>query len=105
MINWASSLGPSVGEVVEQILQKQPHPEQGYRSCMALLRDAKRYPKERVEAACRRALSIGSPTRKSVQMILKRHLEDAVLDEPAPSISLVHDNIRGGDYYDRKEQL
>jgi transposase len=105
VIDWAQSVGPSVGQVVERILHSRPHPEAGYRSCMALIRDAKRYGPGRLDDACRRALSIGSPTRKSVQMILKRGL-DRVHDEPNDTPTMIrHENVRGGDYYDRKENL
>jgi transposase len=103
-VSWAASIGPSVASVVEHILSDKPHPEQGYRSCMALLRTAKQYGPERTEAACKRALSIGAPTRKSVEAILKRGLDRVALDDPeaAPRI-VVHDNIRGGDYFDKEE--
>ena len=104
IVGWATSIGPSVGSVVERILADKPHPEQGYRSCMALIRTAKQYGHERTEAACRRALSIGAPTRKSVEAILKRGLDRVPLDDgdAAPRI-VVHENIRGGDYFDKKE--
>jgi len=106
VIDWAQSVGPSVGQVVERILHSRPHPEAGYRSCMALIRDAKRYGPGRLDDACRRALSIGSPTRKSVQMILKRGLDRVQHDEPNDTPPMIHhENVRGGDYYDRKENL
>jgi transposase len=104
IVSWAGSIGPSAASVVERILADKPHPEQGYRSCMALIRTAKQYGYERTEAACRRALSIGAPTRKSVEAILKRGLDRVPLEdaEAAPHI-VVHENIRGGDYFDKKE--
>lgn len=104
IVSWAVSIGPSVGGVVERILADRPHPEQGYRSCMALIRTAKQYGHERTEAACKRALAIGAPTRKSVEAILKRGLDRAPLDDSdaAPRI-VVHENIRGGDYFDKEE--
>jgi transposase len=104
IVSWAASIGPSVGSVVERILAAQPHPEHGYRSCMALIRTAKQYGHERTEAACKRALTIGAPTRKSVEAILKRGLDRAALDEPdaAPHI-VVHENIRGAEYFDKEE--
>jgi transposase len=101
--SWAASLGPAVGELVIAIMESKPHPEMGYRSCMALIRDTKQYSAERVDAACRRALEIGSPTRKTVQMILKRGLERMPLAQPLPCTLVDHDNVRGGAYYDRKE--
>jgi transposase len=104
IVSWAGSIGPSAASVVERILADKPHPEQGYRSCMALIRTAKQYGYERTEAACRRALSIGAPTRKSVEAILKRGLDRVPLEDAdaAPRI-VVHENIRGGDYFDKKE--
>lgn len=106
VIDWARSVGPSAGQVVEHILQSYPHPEAGYRSCMALIRDAKRYGPQRLDGACRRALSIDSPTRKSVQMILKRGLDRMPDDEPDETPERIHhENVRGGDYYDRKENV
>ena len=103
VISWAESCGDAVGEVVTTILQSKRHPEMGYRSCMALIRDTKRYTPERVNAACHRALAIGSPTRKSIQMILKRGLDRVPVAEPLPCTRVDHDNVRGGVYFDRKE--
>ena len=103
VISWAESCGDAVGEVFTTILQSKRHPEMGYRSCMALIRDTKRYTPERVNAACHRALAIGSPTRKSIQMILKRGLDRVPVAEPLPCTRVDHDNVRGGVYFDRKE--
>jgi transposase len=104
MIAWAATIGESTASVVERILADKPHPEQGYRSCMALIRTSKKYGHERTEAACKRALSIGAPTRKSVEAILKRGLDRVPLDDEAAPRIVVHENIRGGDYYDKEEQ-
>ena len=72
---------------------------------MALIRSAKRYDRARFDAACRRAIAIGAPTRKSVLAILSRGLDGAELIDTATQLSLTvhHENVRGGDYYDRKE--
>ena len=40
----------------------RPHPEQGYRSCLGLKDLLRVYGGERLEAACRRALPIGTLT-------------------------------------------
>jgi transposase len=105
IIGWASSLGPAVAQVVELILADKPHPEQGYRSCMALFRDAKRYPSDRVDAACARAIAIGAPNRRSVHSILIRGLDQLPLEESASGRRAPHENVRGADYFDRKENL
>jgi len=104
IINWAGSIGPSAASLVEHILQSRENPETAYRSCLGLIRNAKAYEPARFDAACRRALAIGSPTRKSVLAILSRGLDAMpLLDSPEPPPGQSHDNVRGGDYYDRKE--
>jgi len=104
VVGWASTIGPRTAEVAAAILAARPHPEQGYRSCLALIRTAKQYTTERIESACERALRIGSPTRRSVEMILRRNLDQAPIPPiPEPRPPLAHDNVRGADYYDRKE--
>ena len=73
---------------------------------MALIRSAKRYDRARFDAACRRALAIGAPTRKSVLAILSRGLDGSELVDAASAqltLTVHHENVRGGDYYDRKE--
>jgi hypothetical protein len=104
VIEWARAAGPGVGALVEHLLQNRPHPETAYRACMALIRDAKGYPPERFSAACLRAIEIGSPTRYSVRSILKRGL-DKVTIQSSPELlpGPWHDNVRGAEYYDRKE--
>lgn len=102
LVAWATELGPNAGRLVQQIMHDLPHPEKGYRSCMALIRDAKRYPVERIEAACGRALAIGAPTRRSVLAILKNGLDRVPLEPELDAqlrLPVVHENVRGGDYY------
>ncbi len=101
VIAWASELGASTGKVVERIIADRPHPEQGYRSCLALIKDVKRYSAERVEAACGRALEIGAPTRRSVIAILKNGLDRVALEEEDAQLPLpvAHENVRGAAYY------
>lgn len=106
IIGWAASVGPSAAALVEQILLGRREPESAYRSCMALIRSAKPYDRQRFDAACRRALAIGAPTRKSVLAILSRGLdasEPVDADDTQLPINLRHENVRGGDYYDQKE--
>jgi hypothetical protein len=64
------------------------------------------YDRARFDAACRRALAIGAPTRKSVLAILSRGLETTELADADPAqlpLPVHHENVHGGDYYDQKE--
>lgn len=103
VLGWAEKIGPNVAEVVRKILEARPHPEMGYRSCLALLKDARRHDATRVDAACARALAIGSPTRQSVLAILRRGLDRVAVEPPPHKPPVSHELIRGGGYYDQKE--
>ena len=72
----------------------------GYRSCLGLLNLAKRFGRERLEAACQRALQLGSPSRRSVVSLLEQGLDQLPLPDTAPTQPLlIHENIRGPGYY------
>jgi transposase len=101
LIRWASTIGPNTAALVEQIMQSRPHPEQGYRSCLGILRLAKRHSPERLEAACTRACRFKTHSYRSVESILKTGLDRRPLPEPPPSPAppIEHDNIRGAEVY------
>ena len=92
----AAAVGDDTAALIELILRSRPHPEQGFRSCIGILRLVPRYAAERVDAACARALALGTRSYSSVATILKNR-QDAKPEEPQPS--LFHENIRGPDYY------
>jgi len=102
MIRWAGQVGPQTQDLVRLILESRPHPEQGYRSCLGLLRLEKRYSKERLEAACARALVFKAYSYKNVESILKNGLDQQPLPTSSPQTSLPlreHENLRGREYY------
>jgi len=103
LVTWAQKTGPSTAEVTRAILSRGPHPESGRRACLALLRMADRFGGERLEAACTRAIQIKNPTRKSVEAILKSGLDKVAVPSEAEANPISHENIRGGDYFDRGE--
>lgn len=103
IIRWAERTGPHTAEVVRRILDERPHPEQGYRACLGILRLGKRHSSERLEAACQRALAIRGVTYRSIKSILKNGLDRLPLDDHDEQTTLElpqdHDNLRGPDYY------
>ncbi len=103
LLNWALSIGTATRDVVKWQLENRPHPEQGYRACLGLLNLVKRYGEARLEAACRRALAIGSPQRRSIKSILEANLDqhpDLFPADNAVSSRLpVHANVRGADCF------
>lgn len=106
MINWAQKTGEHTAKVVETILERQPHPEKGFRSCLGILRLAKSYEVGRLEAACQRACYFGSFSYKSVKSILENNLDRELLPTPetTPTLKQHHSNIRGASYYQQSDR-
>lgn len=99
ILEWAGKVGAATRELCEAILADRPHPEQGFRSCLGILRLGKRYGDVRLEAACNRALRVRARSYRHVESILKNGLDRVVtIDEPT-TLSLTHENVRGRDYY------
>ena len=102
IINWAAKNGPNTQSLVSRIIDSRPHPEQGFRSCLGIIRLATRYSPERLEKACLRALHIRALSYRSVESILKNQLDQQPLpfDETERSSSgSTHRNVRGKNYY------
>lgn len=97
---WAAETGPSTKELARAIMDSRPHPQQGFRAVLGILRLGKTYGDQRLEAACRRALDIKATSFKSVQSILKNGMDQKPLtkgrSDPEP---ITHQNIRGSLYY------
>ena len=100
LIRWAEKTGPATAGVVQTILEKRAHPQQGFRSCLGIMRLGQGFGEVRLEAACRRAIKIGSCSYKSIDSILRQGLDRQTLPEQQElSLSIEHDNIRGSNYY------
>jgi len=85
-------------------MERRKHPEQGFRACLGIMRLAKRYSPERLEAACGRALALNAYSYRSVESILKSNLDKQELPESSTvEKSVIHDNIRGKEYYKGQE--
>jgi transposase len=99
ILAWAATLGPETAKLAEAILAARPHPEQGYRSCLGILRLSKKYGGERVEIACGRAMSVGARSYRHVESILKHGLDRIAPADAAGPARPAHENIRGPGYY------
>jgi len=100
LINWArEQVGPQLAALVEGILSKHPHPEHGYRSCLGVMSLAKKYPRERMEAAATRAIAANAYSYQSVKSILASGLDQIAFVQQELPLSPTHENIRGRDYY------
>jgi len=105
IITWARTIGAQTAALVEVILADRPHPEQGYRSCLGILRLAKRYGPARLEAACARAVSVDARSYRHVDSILKHGLDRLAVPAALPQLTLIpaHEHLRGREYYQDAE--
>ena len=105
IIKWAANNGPNTEKLVTRIMENRPHPEQGFRSSLGIIRLAKHHDPQRLENACARALRIKGYSYKSVKSILKNGLDQQPLlfDQIDQTCSPDHQNIRGKHYYHQKE--
>ena len=93
----AAAIGDDTAALIGIILRSRPHPEQGFRSCIGILGLLKRYGAERLDAACARALALGTRSYGSVAAILKNAQERKTTEPEQPV--LFHENVRGPGYY------
>jgi transposase len=100
IIDWAGKTGPAAAALVQHIMAAKTHPEQGYRSCLGIMRLAKSYGSARLEAACARALRFNVCSFGAVRSILSSGLDRQSADKPPAQPALpLHDNLRGDIYY------
>jgi transposase len=97
----ARACGPSVALLCQVILEHRPHPEQGYRSTMGIVRLAKVFGAARLEAACERALLVNARSYGAVKSILDNRLDGQPVRRRKgdAGTAVAHPNIRGSTYY------
>jgi transposase len=101
LIHWGETVGTATAEVMRTILASKPHPEMGYRACLGILRLAKTYSQERLEAASQRALQLQACSYSSLRSIRKRSLDrQTTLELESAKPGPRHENVRGAGYYD-----
>ena len=102
LIEWGKTVGVHTATLIEYVITHKPHPEQGYRSALGILRLSKKYGAARLEQASAKALSINSPSYTTVKTMLARGMEAAAVEPARASRAkapLGGGNVRGRDYY------
>lgn len=94
----AAKIGRHAQALVEGIMERKEHPEQGIRASLGILSLCKAFGQAKVESACERALSYQAFSYKSVRNILEKGLEKGV-PPGAPPVPIDHENVRGADHY------
>jgi transposase len=98
---WANKIGPQTTQYIDCMIAARAFPQQAFRSCLGLLRLAKRYGEDRLEKACEKAMAVGATRYQHVEFVLKNQM-DLIPNSQAELTSVVlssHENIRGSSYY------
>ena len=77
IVRWTGQAGPATRTLVERLIASKPHPQQGFRAALGIMRLGKIYGPERLEAASERALRFGALSYRSLASILKCGLDRA----------------------------
>ena len=99
-IKWAAKTGTSTKAVVTAILTACKVEQQGYKACMGILKLADKYTPERLENACKKALTFTPrPSYKNIQVILSSGQDKTEESSVAEDSSDAYGFTRGADYY------
>ncbi len=97
----AARVGPAAREFAQALLDDRSVPQHAYRSLVGILRLERDFGRDRLNAACERALTLRALTYKSVQSILSRGIDrlehDTTASDTKPKQQ--HENLRGHAYY------
>ncbi len=97
-INWATSIDQNVSIYIKQVLQSKPHPEQAYKTCHGILMFERKYSRERLINACKRAIEYNIYNYGTIKNILENGYDK--IEEPSLFGFIPdHPNIRGEEYY------
>jgi transposase len=91
----ATAIGPATLEVLRQQAARRVHPEETLRSAQGILRLARDFTAAELERACERAVTLKSYSYRAVRTLI----ETPAAPEPQAALDLVHENVRGPDYF------
>ena len=91
-----AKIGPNTEGLITAVLASRPHPEQGFRTCLGILRSYRGLDAARLEAVSARAVELGVLNCKGVAALLAR--KAAAKDDRPPTL-FDHANLRGPGYY------
>ena len=74
---WAGKIGPNTEGLISAVLASRPHPEQGFRTCLGILRSYRGLDPARLEAVSARAVELGVLNCKGVASLLARKRDSA----------------------------
>jgi transposase len=96
---WAGKIGPNTEGLISAVLASRPHPEQGFRTCLGILRSYRGLDPAHLESVSARAVELGFLNCKGVASLLARKPESTAGKDSSPATLFDHANLRGRGYY------
>jgi hypothetical protein len=96
---WAGKIGPNTEGLISAVLASRPHPEQGFRTCLGILRSYRGVDLARLEAVSARAVELGVLNCKGVAALLARKPDNTAAKDSRAATLFDHANLRGPGYY------
>lgn len=96
---WAATVGPNTEQFIIAVLASRRHPEQGFRTCLGVLKLFRGVEPARAETVSARALELGAFNCKSVAALLARKTAATAARGETPTLLFDHANLRGPGYY------
>jgi transposase len=102
---WAAKIGVNTNTVIDALLSGYKVEQQGYKACMGILKLADKYSGDRLENACRKALTFTPrPSLKNVQAILASGQDKLSESAEERSSSSQYGFTRGAGYYEGRKK-
>lgn len=100
LLNWAAQIGPFTHKVIQRIFESVQIREQGYQSCLSVLKLTKKYSENQLDKACQIALDrIHSPRYRQLTAILLNPANSELFQEDKPKAESGVGYVRGPEYY------
>jgi transposase len=100
LINWGGSFGTNTRALMAAILESKPHPEMGFRCCMAILNAAKYHRDiQAVELTSKKMLELKCYKVAHFKDILKNKTYNQSQSTSEALLPQKHQNLRGHSYY------
>jgi len=100
LIHWGGTIGVYTQTLISEILQSKPHPEMGFRSCMAILNIAKyHHDTQAIELTSKKMLELKRFKVSNFKEILKNKTYKDDQDTSTALYPQTHKNLRGHLYY------
>lgn len=95
LLERAAHIGPATEQVLRTQFNRKVHPEMALRAAQGILRMAQDFNPQKLEAACERAVQLQLFAYRAIRSLLTTPTDVT----ESSQVSLLHDNLRGPDYF------